>query len=77
MRQLIISFFMVFIFMLYARFITTQGVVLHQTVTPEPNGTHFIRRNTIPNATTFKSLHKKAHHWAIHWNNFEYDYNIF
>ncbi len=71
MRQIILSFLMVFIFMLYARFITTQGVVLHQTVittSPEhnENGTHFIRRNTIPNATTFKSLHKKAHHWAIH-----------
>lgn len=72
MRQIIISFLIVFIFMLYARFLLNQKVLVQTIVTTFPednmreNGTHFIRRNTIPNATTFKSLHKKAHHWAIH-----------
>ncbi len=82
MRQLILSFLM--FFLIYIRFITTQRVVVHKwhattSGTPEPNenGTHFIRRNTIANATTFKSLHKKAHHWAVDWNKFEYNYNIF
>lgn len=70
MRQIIFSFLVTFLFIIYARFITTQRIVVHSTTTVTPhhdeNGTHFIRRNTIPNATTFKSLHKKAHHWAIH-----------
>ncbi len=71
MRQLIVSFLLTF-FLIYTRFLMTQRDVhsLQPTVittTPEKNenGTHFIRRNTIANATTFKSLHKKAHHWAI------------
>ena len=68
MRQITLSFLLV-VFLIYIKFITTQRIVLHQTVittSPDSNGTHFIRRNTIPNATTFKSLNKKAHHWAIH-----------
>lgn len=70
MRQLIFSFLVSCLFLIYARFLMTQMMVVHSTtiVTPQhdENGTHFIRRNTIVNATTFKSLHKKAHHWAIH-----------
>ena len=70
MRQIFFSFLVTCLFLIYARFLMKQTMVVHSTtfVTPQQdeNGTHFIRRLTIANATTFKSLHKKAHHWAIH-----------
>ena len=69
MRQIIISFLVTFIFLIYSRFLMNQTIVVY-SITRElqhtENGSQFIRRNTIPNASTFKSLHKKAHHWAIH-----------
>ena len=68
MRQIIISFLVTCLFLIYARFLMNQRIVVHsitRELQPTENGTHFIRRNIIANATTFKSLHKKAHHWAI------------
>ena len=69
MCQIIISFLVTCLFLIYARFLMNQTIVVHsitRELQHDENGSHFIRRNTIPNSTTFKSLHKKAHHWAIH-----------